>query len=154
MKYDKLTDDERLVLIDEARKLVGTPWRHQGRTVAGADCIGFGWLVYAATLLICRGITLDKPRSDYGRTPSGGKLRAELVEWLGDPVDREPIPGDIVTIKWAGDERHLGIIVPHPQRDYGMIHGDNTAAGAEGPRVVEHGMDARWRARIVEVWAP
>ena len=55
-------------------------------------------------------------------------------------------------MRWTGDAHHVGLIVPHPQREFGLIHADNTAAG--GPRVVEHGIDKFWRRRILEWWRP
>jgi hypothetical protein len=144
------TDGERALLIAEARKLLGMPWRHQGRRERAADCIGFGALVVGKVRPI------PPPRTDYGRTPYLGKLSEGMTEYLGPPVQGEPRPADLVTLAWGpnGQDRHLALVVDHPEYGIGLLHADNNAAGAKGPRVVEHGIDAHWRKRITGCWRP
>jgi hypothetical protein len=152
---DPLTDAERAVMFIHARELVGTPYKGKGRTEKAVDCLGAVWLVLYRTLLETRGILLPKPRDDYGRTPFNRQLRAGLVEWLGPPVAlraKDLRPGDIPTMRWTGEEHHVGLIVPHPFHPYGIVHADNGATG--GPRVVEHGCDAVWRQRFIEGFRP
>lgn len=145
-------DRGRAIMLAEARKLLGTPWRHQGRTTRGIDCLGFVWFTLARTVLRLHGLDLPLPRSDYGRTPHNGKLREGLILWLGEPVG-EPQPCDIVTLKRAGEEaHHVAIVTPHPHHGLGLIHADNGAAG--GPRVVEHGWDEQWDRCFVEAFRP
>lgn len=146
-EYVPLSDDERRALITAARSLLGTPWKHQGRTTRGTDCIGYVGMAMAMVRQI------PPPPIGYGRQPTQRRLRAGLVERFGEPVKRDPIPADLVTIKWGkhGEERHLALVTDHPSYGIGLIHADNTACG--GGRVVEHGVDAWWRSRIVEVWA-
>jgi cell wall-associated NlpC family hydrolase len=141
-----LTDAEREIVFATARGDVGEPWKHKGRSDRGRDCIG--WL--RQWFLPVRDI--PDTRLDYGRTPHNGKLRAGLIEYLGDPISGPMQPGDVVTMHWTGDAHHVGLIVPHPFRGLGLIHADNTATG--GPRVVEHGIDKHWRRRIIEWWRP
>ncbi len=147
------TDAERAVLFEEAHRLIGTPWRHQGRTERGADCIGYVWLVFARTLLRTRGTVLEMARADYGLTPAVDKLRYELDRFAGPAVDDAPQAADVVSIRWRGDEHHLAIVVPHPY-GLGLIHADNTAAGPQGRRVVYHRMGPEWLCRIAEVRRP
>lgn len=143
------TDGERALLIAEARKLLGMPWRHQGRRERAADCIGFVWLALQKVRPI------PDTRIDYGRTPYLAKLREGLIEYLGPPVSGEPRPGDVVTIAWGnGQDQHLALVVDHPEYGIGLLHADNNAAGTKGPRVVEHGIDAHWRRRITGIWRP
>lgn len=151
---EPFNDAERAAMYASARSLVGLEFRHQGRTAKGADCIGFGWLLMAPVVLQFRGIELPKPRADYGRTPWNQKLRAEMILYLGEPVAGEPRPGDYVTLRWRGEEHHVAMLLPHPERPLGIIHADNRAAGPQGPRVVEHGVDEAWRKRFVEWWRP
>lgn len=146
---------ERAVMFDEGRNLLDVPWRHKGRTTKGVDCIGLVYLTLARTLARCRGQRLPKPRDDYGRTPFNRQLRAGLIDWLGEPIIGDPMPGDIVTISWIGDEHHVAIVVPHPFYGRGLLHADNTAGGVKGPRVVEHGWDpVVWDRRVLEGWRP
>lgn len=144
------TEVERAAVLMAARSMLGMPWRHQARSLGSADCIGFGWLAFNRVRQILR------PRTDYGRTPSAGKLREEMILYFGPPlpIGTEPIPADVVTLDWGHEERHLAIVTDHPDYGIGLIHADNRAPGAEGPRVVEHGIDKYWRNRICEVWRP
>lgn len=141
------SDEERALLLVEARKLIGMPWRHQGRTENGSDCVGFLWLPAAKVR------DIPKPHVHYGRLPNTKqKLRAGIIEYLGEPVDRDPIPFDVVTLEWTAGEQHVALVTPHPHYGIGLLHCDNHAPGPKGPRVVEHGADAHWVNRIAEVW--
>lgn len=144
-----LTDAERAALHAEARKLLGVRWRHKGRTERGLDCLGLLWLPMSRVVRSLRGIALPRPADDYGRTPYNRRLRAELTHWLGDPVPLDQ--ADVVSMRWTGEEHHVGLVVPHHFHRRGLIHADNTAAG--GRRVVEHGMDDLWERRLIEGWA-
>ena len=143
---EPLSADERLALIAAARSFLGVPFRHQGRTVKGMDCIGLIVLAFAA---------IGKPlrnRSDYGRLPANAKLDRELLEHFGEgfaPDYLEPQPGDVVSMTWAKEAAHVAIITPHPDRRIGLIH-----SSRDFDRVVEHGIDADWRSRIVKVYRP
>jgi cell wall-associated NlpC family hydrolase len=143
-----LTDVEREAFVAAMLARVGKPWRHQGRTERGADCIGHVHLALATVR------THPVPRTDYGRTPHNDKLRTGLRDYLGEPVAGELRVGDIVSMRTAGAAHHVGVIVPHPDWGLGLVHGDSNAPGVAGMRVVYHGLDARWRSRIVEVFRP
>lgn len=142
---EPFTDAERMAVIAAARALRGTRWGHHGRG-RRLDCIGLVWAAARAV----RPTLPDLP-TDYGRTPHNGTLRARMCEWLGEPVRREPIPGDVVSWVLAGDPNHVGLVTDHPDYGIGLIHSYALTAG--GGRVIEHGIDAKERRRIVEVWA-
>lgn len=135
-------------LVNAARSFLGATWAHQGRRPDRMDCIGLLVLSMAATGRVLR------DRTDYGMTPHHRKLRKELVDQIGNPVDF-PRPGDIVTLKWSGEERHIAIVTDHPE-GLGLIHCWRNAPGAPagGGKVVEHRMDAYWSSRIVDVFRP
>lgn len=126
-------------VIDAARQMVGTPFRHQGRIPGVAlDCAG---LVVA----VARQLGLDpQTPEDYGRTPANGLLEATLD---GEPclqriypVDRQP--GDILLMRFSREPQHVAILASDT-----IIH-SYSAVG----RVVEHRIDAQWESRIVRVY--
>ncbi|WP_202844809.1 hypothetical protein [Luteimonas saliphila] len=141
------TDEERLAAIAAARALLGVRWGHHGRG-RRLDCLG---MVHAAACAVRPAIPALP--TDYGRTPYGGTLRSRMCQWLGDPVQREPRPGDVVSWTLAGEENHVGLITDHRDYGIGLIHCYARTAGGSGGKVIEHGIDAKERRRIVEVWA-
>lgn len=91
-----------------ARAMIGTPWRHQGRSAAtGVDCIGLVVLVGVAAGLI----PASADRTDYAREPD----RRRLLEMLDAAAIRVlPVtarrPGDIVTCRDSATYPcHVGI---------------------------------------------
>lgn len=119
--------------IAAARSYVGVPFRHQGRTRHGVDCIG---LVVCAARDI--GLTLAD-RTDYPRDPNG-LLPLEMARQFA-PVE-SPQAGDILLMRFRGEPQHVAILAGTT-----LIHGYASIG-----RVVEHGMDAKWRRRIVAAY--
>ena len=124
-------------LIGEARRWLGVPYRHQGRSANGLDCIGFVVFVLARV-----GVLPDEFESrDYGRLP-----KAELVEktamYCTQVDDAEP--GTLLLIRWPG-ERSAGhaAICAGPT----IIH-----AYSQSRKVVEHGYRAPWPRITVSRW--
>lgn len=143
-----MTADERAAVIATARALQGKPWGHQGRGPRRYDCVGLIWAAVAAVRPV------PPTTTSYGRLPHNQTLRAELCAWLGVPVARDPLPGDVVTWRMVGEENHVGLIGDHPEYGISLIHCYARAAGPGGGRVIEHGIDAKERRRILEVWSP
>ena len=116
-----------------ARAYVGTPFRHQGRDHLGLDCIG---------LVVCAardaGYTLTD-RTDYPRDPNG-LLSVELARQF-DAVETAA-PGDILLMRFRGEPQHVAILAGAT-----LIHGYASIG-----RVVEHGLDVKWRRRIVQAY--
>lgn len=120
-----------------ARSLVGVPYRHQGRTPRGLDCLGL--LLLAASRIEI--LPLELGRTNYGRAPLD-----ELLAGLGnhcDPID-DDAPGAILAIRWPGDRRagHVAICAGAT-----MIHSYSNHG-----RVVEHGFRGKWRDWVVSRW--
>lgn len=96
---------EQLVL--EARSWLGVPFRHQGRSRTGVDCIGF-----AASLLHANGLLPDDLSGNptYGKAPNTSEF-IDTVErycvWLDKVED-----GCLITIAWpqAKYPSHTAII--------------------------------------------
>lgn len=125
-------------IVAEARRWIGTPWRHQARLRGvGVDCGG---------LVVGVGQALGLPVQDhppgYARLPDGVSLRA-CVEMQCARIGALA-PGAILLMRWEADPQHLAI-VSALREGFGMIH-----AWAGIRRVVEHGLTPEWQERIVQ----
>lgn len=142
-----LTDAQRAEFLAVLRSHLGARWGHQGRRASRMDCIG---LVVLSLQDI--GVKLED-RTDYGRTPSQRRLSAALTAHFGEPVcDLQP--GDVVTMRWTGEENHVAVITDHPH-GLGVIHCYAIAPGGKpGGRVIEHRLSPDWRDLILEAWRP
>jgi len=130
-------------LIDEARKLVGTPWVHRGRTARGVDCIGMVDLAArngGHNILQQCGIRGER---NYGRKPDPALLA--IVERYCQRIDR-PIPACLLFFQFRGDRapRHFGIYTERGT----VIHAESKARG----QVVEHGYRAHWVRWTHSIW--
>jgi cell wall-associated NlpC family hydrolase len=126
---------QRQDIIEFARSLVGTRFKHQGRLPgAGLDCIG----VIAVTAQHF-GFTYHD-MSGYSNRPDGVTLLREFRKCLVEIEAREVQCGDVLTF-WCeapNKVQHAAIA-----SDRGMIH-----STIEFRRVVEHRMDDFWRQRL------
>lgn len=125
----------RAQFIAAARALVGTPYQHRGRLPGIAlDCVGVVVLAAAAC-----GVTIPEP-APYGTVPTG--LLAGLARSC-DPVEIAQ-PGDVLAILWAGEPRHLGILVGgdrmvHARARCGMVSEETLRRG--------YRVHSAWRVR-------
>lgn len=119
--------------IAAARSYVGVPFHHQGRTRHGVDCIG---LVVCAARDV--GLVLAD-RTDYPRDPNG-LLPVEMARQFAAVESAQG--GDILLMRFRGEPQHVAILAGTT-----LIHGYASIG-----RVVEHGLDAKWRRRIVATY--
>ncbi len=137
----------KITICTAARRLLGVPYRHQGRGPEGLDCLG---------LLLCVAAELDLrdgqgmpliayDRRDYGWRPDGAAFEADLAAQLrrGDA----PEPGDILLFRLMNNPQHVAIFSALPDGRPGLIH-----AYAPAGRVVEHGFDGPWPKRLHAVF--
>lgn len=128
-----------------ARRLVGTPWLHCGRTPGpggGLDCVG---------VLVALARDIGYPCKDHGayaRTPAGESLLNALNACL-DPLDVRCMgPGDIVVF-WMDPRtrqaQHVAVLVASPC-GLGMVH--TWDRGRQDDRVVEVHLNQTWRRRV------
>ena len=85
-----------------SRGMLGTPYKHKGCRLNGTDCIGFLFLLFSTVRAV------PKTSLDYGRTPHNGKLRAGLIDYLGQPAaahatagTSSPCAGRATRTTWA-----------------------------------------------------
>lgn len=139
----KLTDDERLAFVANARALLGVPFKPRGRSARSLDCAGLPALALAQL-----GHVIDDLRV-YGRNPHMDGLQAMVEANLGPPVEGPPQFGDVLLMAWDdAPPRHIAIVTDHPF-GLGIIH---TCSAFQ--RVIEHALDDTWRARIRLVYRP
>jgi cell wall-associated NlpC family hydrolase len=127
-----MTPQERFVAA--ARAAIGTPFRHQGRSLArGLDCAGL--LIHAAREAGYAPVDVEA----YARRPSGGLLESAIgqQDFLVQVYDRKP--GDILLMRFSGDPQHLSIFAGET-----IIH-----AWAMSRKICEHRFTPEWRARTV-----
>lgn len=126
-----------------ARKYLGTTFLHQGRNPeVGVDCVGLAKQV----VLDCGLHALaEHDLSAYARNPNGGELERRMRAAFGEPV-KDLAPGCLVTVQFFGPSRHVGIV--------GEYNGRLTLIHAYGrpPKVIEHGIDDKWRRRITGIY--
>jgi cell wall-associated NlpC family hydrolase len=124
-----------------ARKYLGVPFRHRGRTSSGLDCAGLALLAY-------KDLGLDLPDIRiYGREPHKNGLERAVEAALGAPLARAPRVGDVLMFRFDRDPHHVGIAGDYAHGGLSLIHAYGTAG-----RVVEHRLDDTWRGRIVAVY--
>lgn len=95
-------------VLDEARALVGVPWRHMGRSAAGVDCIGLVWLAANRA-----GVLLPEP-PPYAREPQDQALREALHRHLVPVVLSDARDGDVLLFNLGLYAGHVGLAGTHP----------------------------------------
>jgi cell wall-associated NlpC family hydrolase len=122
-------------VIEEARSLVGVPFRHQGRDMLGIDCVGVP--IYA--LLRHGALPRDFQTAAYGRLPTGALI--ERLKAHCTPATR-PVPASLVVIAWRNVAAHVGILTGDT-----IIHAYERVG-----EVVEHGYRGRWVRLTHSTW--
>lgn len=125
--------------VKACRAYLGVPFRHQGRTSEGLDCLGL-------VLVALHDIALtDFDYTAYGPQPDSVMLRAELASraMMSWPLTDAWGVGDVVLMRVLGEPQHLAVAT-----DSGIIH-----AYAPAGRVVEHAVDEAWMRRAYRAYA-
>ena len=139
---DNPTNADRIVAT--ARRWLNTPYKHQGRSRRGCDCVGLP-LALAAEL----GIEVEDYRR-YGRLPVSAML-VEKCRAYAHEIERDAYkPGDLVLMTWGKDRdrpHHFAIVTEMAGGDIGIIHSHSRVG-----KVVEHVLDATWRRRITHAF--
>jgi len=93
-------------LIESARKYMGVPFLHQGRSDQGLDCLGL--VVVAA-----RDIGIEVVDNlHYSKSPDFDEMYEGLRRHMSPVTAREAQPGDIIWVRWnrRAYPAHLAII--------------------------------------------
>ncbi len=132
-------------VVAEARAWIGTPWQHQAALKGvGCDCTGLVRGVVGAF----RELPPELLRMSYARTPDGVTLLRLCREHLHEVPASEVQPGDVLAFRYTAHPQHLGIAADYVHGGLSIIHALDQQGVARG-KVVEHRLDATWRARIV-----
>jgi cell wall-associated NlpC family hydrolase len=131
-----------MTLANAARKYLGVPFRHRGRTARHLDCVG---LVVVACHDVGFDITHDKPH--YGREPNNDGLREQLQKQFGEPAPDMQV-GDVALVAYNTEiPHHVAIIGDYLYGGFSLIHAD-----AVFGKVVEHRLDDKWQRLILETY--
>ena len=131
---------ERAAVVAEARRWLGTRYRHQGRVRGvGVDCLG---------LLICVARELGVVAADfdingYSRQPDGDTFQRGCEHYMQAITRAEALPGDVVSIAFGGHPMHAAILGDYAHGGLSLIH-----ALANARKCVEHRFDDVWQSRV------
>lgn len=134
-------------LVAAARRYLGTPFRHRGRTERGLDCAGLAWIAYRDC-----GATLQDFRK-YGREPNNDGLVTHITAALGAPVHVGPASyellrvGDVIVMRFDIEPHHVAIVTPYPYGGLAIIH-----ACGFNDRVIEQRLAPDMVKRITHVF--
>jgi len=126
-------------IIAAARSVIGTPFRHQGRSEKGRDCVGL--LAYIGDCLNIEYLDI----SSYSPNPSGSLLEEALdsqpnIFRIRDFSDMQA--GDILVMRFRREPQHVAIFTGE-----NIIHSYSTVGIC-----CEHILDNTWRRRIVRIY--
>jgi cell wall-associated NlpC family hydrolase len=125
----------RVDIVNEARTYIGVPWRHQGRTRKGLDCIGLLVVVAQKLDLTVRDVV------GYGRRPEGFNFTARFKEEMEEIPLRDIKPGDAVTFADDKFVCHVGIVTEKYGKVH-IIHGHATRR-----QVLEEAYEGEWERK-------
>jgi cell wall-associated NlpC family hydrolase len=143
----------RNAIQQSARKLVGSPWVHQGRSAGtGIDCLGV--LIYIAEDLNYLDAKVVQEvnsfyRGVYSRNPDGETIHRELSVYFDEVPVSDAKEGDILVLRMAGQKipRHVAVLV-RGEREMTLIHAlDDTLL----KKVVEEPY-ARWKKFVTNAF--
>jgi cell wall-associated NlpC family hydrolase len=128
-------------IVDAARSLINTPYKHQGRIAQGElDCLG----VVIVTAKIVGVVDRDFDFRHYTRS-GNGLLQSELEKYCTELP--EITEGAIALFNLDGQPNHCAVI-SHQLSVTSMIHAYENAG-----RVREHELIPFWRDKIVKIYA-
>jgi cell wall-associated NlpC family hydrolase len=133
MRAETITPER---IVAEARGWLGVPWRHQGRSRAGIDCVGL-------VVRVARALGL----SDYDHTAYGRRAQGQgFVEHFRANMDGVAIPeagpGDVLVFADQAYPCHCGFLSARLGHAH-LIH-----AHALRRKVIEEPYAGEWLAKV------
>lgn len=96
----------RKAIVASARTFIGTPWKHQGRSRKGVDCVGLVYAVAAELGILPHGLKIPP----YRREPDGS-----VQSYFDNHMDRVNVrslqPGMVMLHSWVRSPFHASICV-------------------------------------------
>jgi hypothetical protein len=138
---------DAMQIVTAARAYVGVPFRHQGRSKWGMDCLGL-LIAVAHDCALQRGgaVLWQQDECDYGHYPDAAYLHAQLAKWLR-PI-ATPQLGAVALMQHDGAARHLGILGDYAEaKAFSLIH-----AYAPAKAVIEHHYSEEWQQQTVALF--
>lgn len=126
-------------IVAAARRWLGVPYQHQGRSRLGVDCVGL------VILLLREGgiVPADFDVQGYARIPDGTMLRQCDAQ-----LERAPLAvGAIAVMRFDRDPQHMAVVCDYRHGGLSLVH-----ALEPSRRVVEHRIDSATRHRIVQAY--
>lgn len=143
----------RAAVVTEARTWIGVPFRHQGYTRDGVDCIGLLSAVVSA-LGMGPADPTRRPGAEefrgYARQPSGASLLGGLHRCAVPIPVHEAQPADIIVVDWGMGPQHVGWLADYRHGGLSLIHALSRGAGGS---VVEHRLTGRALSRPVAAFS-
>lgn len=135
---------QREKAIAHARSLIGTNWRHRGRTEWAIDCVGL-----VVLSLQKAGVDLHDD-TDYGREPWNDNLQQRLQKIFDNPIAESDWQlGDVAVFKGVDKEPcHIGLLANYKYGGFSLVHSHAQH------NTIEHVLDKKWRRLLVEVYSP
>lgn len=135
------TEEEVTLVINRSREWIDVPFRHQGRSRVGCDCVG---------LFSCVAEDIGRPipiPDNYTRLPDQKPLIDTMEKYFDRVPKDQKQPGDFVLMRFADNKqrvpnRHVALLTP-----LGIIH-----AARLYRKVTEHTLDDEWEDRIEYVY--
>jgi cell wall-associated NlpC family hydrolase len=131
-------------IVEEARRLLSSPFAHQGRGEKGVDCAGL-------VILVAHRLGLSQfDCSGYRRLPGAvdGRKIEDLCAAELRPIEFSAAePGDVALFLIGQRPRHMAILGSDQAGMLTMIHAYEPAG-----RVVENILDAGWKAALCGVY--
>lgn len=109
-------------IISEARKWAGVPFRHQGRSARGVDCIGL-------VLVTAYGLKMsDVQVTSYRRNAQGQNFKAMFEEHMDSIPVKDVAISDVLIFRFGAFDCHCAIVtnknplrVIHAYQPYGKV---------------------------------
>ncbi|GLQ38701.1 peptidase [Rhizobium albus] len=138
-------DVTRQLIIDEARRWLGTPYRHQGSSLGiGCDCLGLVRGVWRA-VYGCEPEAPGPYAADWADGNQGERLLEAAERHCGAGFGLAAAqPGDLIALRWRPGQ---------PARHIGILSGpDHFIHAYEQASVVQSALVPSWRRRVAAAY--